>query len=76
MDTMARVKELAAARELTLYQLSLLSKVPYNTLKRTEKRSGQLSVDTIEKICRGLRMPLYDFFREDVIPVRKNSGKT
>ena len=42
IETMARVKELAAERGLTLYQLSLLCKVSYHTLKSTEERNGQL----------------------------------
>ena len=62
IETMARVKELAAERGLTLYQLSLLCKVSYHTLKSTEERNGQLKLETIDKICTGLRMPLRDFF--------------
>ena len=63
-DTMKRVQELADARGLTLYQLSILSKISYNALKLTETRGGQLKVETIECICKGLRMPLRDFFSE------------
>ena len=58
IETMARVKELAAERG----QLSLLCKVSYHTLKSTEERNGQLKLETIDKICTGLRMPLRDFF--------------
>ncbi len=62
MDTMKRVNELMTERGLTLYRLSQMSGVPYSTLKNTLKRNGQLTVDTIERICAGLEIPLWEFF--------------
>ena len=47
-----------------MYQLSVISDVPYCTLKSTENRGGRLSVDTIYKICRGLRITMSEFFRD------------
>jgi transcriptional regulator with XRE-family HTH domain len=64
MDTMARVKQIAEERELSLFQLSQLCDISYNTLKRTEDRKGQLTVNTIEKICIGLRIPMSEFFSQ------------
>ena len=64
MDTVARVKELAAERDLTLHKLAQVCDVPYSTLKNTEQRSGQLTVDTIERICLGLHIPMSLFFTE------------
>lgn len=64
MDTVARVRELAAERDLSLYALARLCGVPYSTIKNTELRSGQLTVDTIEQICRGLQIPMSLFFTE------------
>ena len=64
MDTIARVKELAAERRISLHRLALICDVPYSTLKNTEKRSGQLTVDTIERICLGLEIPMSLFFTE------------
>lgn len=64
MDTMARVKEIAQERDLSLYQLAQLCDIPYWTLKRTDERNGQLAVNTIERICIGLRMPMSAFFEE------------
>ena len=64
MDTMARVKELAAERNLSLHDLARVCDVPYSTLKNTEQRSGQLTVDTIERICLGLEIPMSLFFTE------------
>lgn len=64
MDTIARVRKLAADRDLTLHGLARVCDVPYSTLKNTEQRSGQLTVDTIERICQGLAIPLALFFEE------------
>ena len=64
MDTIARVKELAAERNLSMLKLAQVCDVPYSTLKNTEKRSGQLTVDTIERICIGLDIPMSLFFTE------------
>jgi transcriptional regulator with XRE-family HTH domain len=64
MNTMARVKQIAEERELSLFQLSQLCDISYNTLKRTEERKGQLTVSTIEKICIGLRIPMSEFFSQ------------
>lgn len=62
METMERVNKLMAERNLSLYKLAQLSGVSYSTLKNTAKRNGQLSVDTIERICMGLQIPLAEFF--------------
>lgn len=64
MDTMARVRELAEERNLSLHGLAKVCDVPYSTLKNTEQRSGQLTVDTIERICLGLDIPMSLFFTE------------
>ena len=64
MNTVQRVKDLAAERNLSLFGLSKLCDVPYSTIKNTELRCGQLGVDTIERICMGLGIPLWRFFEE------------
>ncbi len=64
VDTIARVEQLAAERGLSLHGLSELCSVPYTTIMNTKKRGGQLTVDTIERICRGLEIPLWRFFTD------------
>ena len=63
MDTLARVKELADTS--SLYQIAMMCDIPYSTLKNTEKRNGQLSLDSIERICDKLGVPVYEFFMTD-----------
>ena len=64
MNTIERVKELTMERNLTLYKLAQQCGISYSTLKNTEQRYGQLTVDTIERICIGLDIPLSQFFEE------------
>ena len=64
MDTIAVVKELAEEHDMTMFQLAQLCRVNYNTLKNAENRHTQLNVDTIEKICNGLHMPMSAFFAD------------
>lgn len=64
MNTIARVYELADSFGISLYQLSQKSGISYSTIKTTEKRGGQLKIDTIERICDALGIPLSRFFAE------------
>lgn len=64
MDTIARVKELAAERNISMHKLAQVCDVPYSTLKNTEQRCGQLTVDTIERICIGLEITMSAFFED------------
>lgn len=64
MDTLGRVYSLIAERSMTLNQLAKLSEVSPSTLRNTKRREGQLSVDTIERICSALNISLSDFFAE------------
>ncbi len=65
MDTIARLKELTAERNISLYRLSQICDISYSTLKNAESRNGQLSLDSIERICFKLDIPLYEFFMTD-----------
>ncbi len=51
METMARLNELLSERNLTLYRLAQMSGISYSTFKNTAQRNGQLTVNTIERIC-------------------------
>lgn len=65
MNTVQRVYDLIGQRQMSLHRLSQLSGINYSTLKTTERRNGQLSVDTIERICRAIGIPLSEFFKGD-----------
>ena len=65
MDTMRRLGELLGERDMTLYGLSQECGISYSTLKNAVARHGQLSLDSIERICARLGIPLYEFFMTD-----------
>ena len=62
METVERVYELAAERNISINRLAEMSGVSVSTIKTTKNRGGQLKVDTIERICNALEIPLYMFF--------------
>ena len=66
MNTVERVYDLIEKRDISLYQLARMSGVSYSTVKTTEKRGGQLTVDTIERICVALQITMSEFFSEEV----------
>jgi len=65
MDTYGRLCELLSQRNLTVYQISKLAGVSRSTLNNARLRGGQLSVDTIERLCAALGITLGEFFTPD-----------
>lgn len=64
MDTVKRARELIDQSGMSLYQVAQASGVSYSTLTTAARRGGQLTVDTIERLCVTLGISLSDFFRE------------
>ena len=64
MNTITRVYELLDDRALSLTKLAEMSGVAYSTIKMSESRNTQLSVDTIERICNALGITLSEFCAE------------
>jgi len=64
MNTVNRVKELAEERNLTLYALAKKCGISHSTLINTHARGGQLTIDTLERICQGLGITMAEFFTE------------
>jgi len=62
LETVDRVYELAAERSISINRLAEMSGFSLSTIKMTKSRGGQLKVDTIERICTALEIPLYMFF--------------
>ena len=65
MDSLARLDGLLAERGMSLFALSRASGIRYSTFDSARRRNGQLSIDTIERICDALQIPLYEFFMTD-----------
>ena len=62
MDTLQRVYDLIGERNMTLYQLAIISDISPSTLRNTRRRNGELKVETIERICSALDITLSEFF--------------
>ena len=65
MNTIDRAKQLAAERNLSLYELTKLCGVNYNTLKSAEARGSELRMETINPICACLNISASQFFDPD-----------
>ena len=74
MNTIAIVRELADERSLTFFKLSQMCDVSHSTLKNSERRGGQLSVDTIERICDGLGSAILDFVENRLHKILHRAG--
>ena len=62
MNTNTRLDELLQARNTNIFQFSKDSGIPYSTLANPRYRGTQLSVNTIELICKALGISMADFF--------------
>ena len=62
VDTIKRVQDLMQERDMNLCVLTKKCGISYSTIQSTFRRGGQLSVETIERICQGLGITLKDFF--------------
>ena len=58
MDTIKRVQDLMQVRDMNLCVLAKKCGISYSTIQTTARRGGQLSVETIERICQGLGITL------------------
>lgn len=66
MDTVGRLIQLLDEHDTSVYRLSRDFDISYSTLASTMKRGGgQLSIDTIERICEALGIKTYEFFMTD-----------
>ena len=65
MDSLARLIDLLAERDMSLFALAKASGIHYSTFDAVKRRSGQLSLDTIERVCDTLQIPVYEFFMTD-----------
>ena len=75
MDTIKRVQDLMQERDMNLCVLAKKCGISYSTIQTTARRGGQLSVETIERICQGLGITLKDFF-EFLLPVNIGAAKS
>ena len=62
-----RIKDLCAQRRITLNKLATISGVTQSTLNNiVTGRNNSATVSTIQKICNGLDISIFDFFNDDL----------
>lgn len=62
-----RINKLCEERDMSIYELALLSDVPQSTLNELmQGRTLRPRVDTIKKICYGLNITMIEFFSDPV----------
>ena len=61
-DTVLRVYELMGIYGLSLMELCQRCDIHHSTITTTKKRGGQLSLDTVKRICDGLGITMAEFF--------------
>ena len=63
----ARIKEICAEKNITMYRLGSLSGIPYSTLNSIlNGRSKNPGIITIKKLCDAMEVSLSSFFDSDL----------
>ena len=65
MDTGERIKKLRQYRQFSTLELSMKAQISQSYLYELESGNKSPSIDTIEKLCRALRISVSDFFSEE-----------
>ena len=65
MNTIDRLNEILADRNMTLNALCQKAGLTRATFSNAKRRGNQLRLDTIEQVCEALGIPLYEFFMTD-----------
>lgn len=75
MNTARRAVDLAYERDMPLTRLAELSGINYHTFMAANRRKSQLSMETIESICKALGISLVEFFdcEDGRTPLKKDA---
>ena len=65
MDCLARIRELLAERNWSMYQLSQAAGIPQSTLSNLFIRCNAPTIPTLEKICDALGITMSEFFSKE-----------
>lgn len=65
MNIYQRLEDLMKQRDLTYYKLAQLSGLSQSTLNNMKTRGSLPSLYTLEQICRGLQIPMSQFFMDE-----------
>lgn len=65
INTVDRLYELMELNGFSLCRLCQEAEINHSTISAARKRHGQLSLDTIDRVCRVLNISVSAFFAED-----------
>lgn len=62
-----RIQELCKINDITVYRLSINSRIPNTTLNNMIRNNTLPTIPTIEKICKGFNITMAQFFQSEEI---------
>lgn len=65
-----RIQELCTHKHISLYRLAKNAELPYSSLNNILHRRTCPTVNTLERLCKGLNVSLSEFFDFEIYPVR------
>ena len=72
--TLVRIRELLEERNWSMYKLAKEADIPYSSLNTLFQKNNQPTLSTLEKICAGFQITMYEFF-SDYPPYRQENYK-
>lgn len=73
-QTLQKIEQLMKERNWSIYKLALESDIPYSSLNSLFHKNNQPTISTLEKICAGFHISMYEFFL-DYPPYREETHK-
>ena len=68
--TLVKIKELLTERNWSMYKLAKEADIPYSSLNALFQKNNQPTLSTLEKICTGFHISMFEFF-SDYPPYRE-----
>lgn len=65
-----RIQELCSKKHISLYRLAKNAELPYSSLNNILHRRTCPTVNTLERLCKGLNVSLSEFFNFEIYPIR------
>lgn len=72
--TLQKIQEQLEQRNWSMYKLAKEANIPYSSLNALFQKNNQPTLSTLEKICTGLNLTMYEFFL-DYPPYRESDLK-
>lgn len=71
--TLVKIKQLLNERNWSMYRLAKEADIPYSSLNALFQKNNQPTLSTLEKICAGFNISMFEFF-SDYPPYRQDTS--